>query len=57
MWMFCLHVCMCTICVLGAYRGQKTVSYPLELELWTVVSHYVSTGIKTLALYKSNKCS
>lgn len=26
-------VCMCTACVLGAFRGQEWVSDPLEVEL------------------------
>jgi hypothetical protein len=28
----------CTTCTTGAYKGQKRVSDPLELELWIVVS-------------------
>lgn len=31
-WVLCLHVCICTICVPGAFRDQKRVSGPLELE-------------------------
>lgn len=36
-WVFCLHVCLCTMCVPGAYRGQKKVLDSLELELQTDV--------------------
>lgn len=38
MWVFCLYVCPCAMCILGACRGQKKVSDPLELELLMVVS-------------------
>jgi hypothetical protein len=42
---FCLHVCMCTMCMPGAC-DQKKVPDPLELELWMVVSHHLSSGNK-----------
>lgn len=32
-YVFCLHVCLCTTYVPDAQRGQKTESDPLELEL------------------------
>lgn len=32
-WMFCVHACLFTMCVLGALGGQKRVSDPPELEL------------------------
>lgn len=32
-WVFSLHICLCSICVLGVHRGQKTASNPLWLEL------------------------
>jgi hypothetical protein len=45
-WVFCLHVCLCTATHMpGAYTGQK-LSDPLELELCMTVSHHLSTGIK-----------
>lgn len=28
---------MCTMCILGTFRGQKRVSDPLGLELWTII--------------------
>ena len=34
-WVFCLHVCLCTMCMPGAYEGQKRASDALELELQT----------------------
>lgn len=40
MWVFCLHVCIWTTCVM-CYEGQKRVPDLLELELQTVVSHPV----------------
>ena len=36
--LFCLYVCLFTVYVLGAYRGQKRASDPLGLELMVVVS-------------------
>jgi hypothetical protein len=40
-WMFCLHLCLCTTCMNG---GQEKASDPLELEFQIVVSHRVSVG-------------
>lgn len=44
--------CMCITCVPGAHAGQKRLSYPLKMELWMVVGHYVGTepGFCTKAL-------
>lgn len=39
-WVFCLHVCLCTICMPDAHENQKTASDSLELVLQKVVSHY-----------------
>lgn len=36
---FCLHACLCTICMPGACGGRKTASVPLGLKLQTAVSH------------------
>lgn len=36
---FSLSACLCTAFKLGAYRGQKRMSDPLELELQAVVRH------------------
>lgn len=35
---------MCTMCVPGAYRGQKRALDPLQLMLQIVVSHHVGIG-------------
>lgn len=40
--MFCLHVHICTMCMLGTSGGQKRASDPLMLELKMVVSHHGS---------------
>lgn len=32
----------------GAYRDQKRILVPLELNLQPAVSHYVGAGIRTL---------
>lgn len=36
-WVFCLHVCICTMCKLNALRGQR--SDPLEVELQVDGNH------------------
>lgn len=46
---YCLHVCLGTICVLSALRGQKRVTESLELEFKAVVSHQ-SNGIRKEAI-------
>lgn len=42
-----LHVCLCTMCVAGAYGGKKMVLDPLGLELQTIVGLHVGAGNKT----------
>lgn len=37
-WVFWLHLCMCTTCTPGAYRGHKRRLHSLELGLQTGVS-------------------
>jgi hypothetical protein len=37
-WIFCLHVCMCTMLLSGVLVGKKGASDPLELELLMDVS-------------------
>lgn len=44
MFVFCLHVYMCTTCVLGALKVQKRASYPLVLKLLMAISHHVSAA-------------
>lgn len=39
---FYVHVCTCTICLIGTHRGQKKQSDPLKLEL--VFNHHVGSG-------------
>lgn len=41
--MFCLHVCQCTTCILGALGGQKKASGPPGLELQMIVSSHVGS--------------
>lgn len=43
-WVFCLRVCLCTMCVPGAHESQKRALYPLVPELQTVVSYCVGAG-------------
>lgn len=41
MWICCLHVFPCSICILGACGGQKRVLDPLRLALQKAMSNYV----------------
>lgn len=43
-WMFCLHICLCTICVLRAYGDQRRALAPLNLGLQMVVSYHLGAG-------------
>ena len=47
-----LHVCLCTMCVPGACRGQKAALGPLGLELHTDVSCSVGPGTSTWVFWK-----
>lgn len=52
---FCLHGSASLACSTCDY--QKRVSYPLGLELLTVMSHHVGAGNLMCVLCKSSKCS
>lgn len=41
MYVFCIHICMFTICVPHDHRGQSRASNPLWLRLQMVVSPHV----------------
>ena len=45
-WVFCLHVCLCTMCV-HVHRGQKRAVSLLELELQMVLSRMWVLGIES----------
>ena len=36
--------CVCTVSMPGVCRGQKKALNPLEMELQTVIGHYVGAG-------------
>lgn len=44
MWIFCPYVCICSMCVVGARRGQKRVPDTLELTLSMIVNPSVGAG-------------
>jgi hypothetical protein len=48
-WVFRLHVCMCTTFVYCLWRSEEGIRC-LELELWVL-------GTESQVLYKSSKCS
>ena len=42
-WVFCLHVCMCTTHMSAGNRSQKRVSHPWMWKgIWVVVRHHVT---------------
>lgn len=43
-WMFCLHICLCTVCVPCAYGDQRRALAPLNLGLQMVVSYHLGAG-------------
>lgn len=43
-WVFCLHVYLCTICMSSVCGSQKRVSGPPELELQAVVGGHMNVG-------------
>lgn len=51
-WVFGLHVCVCTTCAPGSFGGHKGTLGPLKLELQMVVSCHAGAGTKTP--WKSN---
>jgi hypothetical protein len=42
---FCLHVCLCTVCMPDAHENQKRASDALELVLQMVVRHHGCWGL------------
>lgn len=44
LWVFGLHVCLCTACMSGIHAGQKRGSDLLEWGLEVVMSHHVGSG-------------
>lgn len=50
-WEFCLHVCLFTTYVVGAWQGLKRVPDPLDLDRQPVVSHRVEAVNQTWVLH------
>ena len=46
LWVFYLHVYLCTMCVLDALMPEEGVG-SLELELQMIVSHHMGAGNQT----------
>lgn len=44
MWMFCLHIYLCTMCITGTLEGQKRCQGPVT---WTVTIYHVGAGNQT----------
>ena len=45
----CVHVYQYTTCVSGAHPGEKVALNSLELELQTVMNHFVDTKDKIIS--------
>lgn len=56
-WGFCLRVYTRTIHMPDIHCGQKTVLYPMELELWMVMTCHAGAENETWVLCKNNQCS
>ena len=52
-WVFCMHMCMCTTQMPTAPKDQTRASDSLRLELQMVISHYVGAGNQTRVLCKT----
>lgn len=44
---------MCSVCVQGTCESQKTLSDPLQLELWMVMNYHMNAGDRTWVLCKN----
>lgn len=55
-WGFCLHVCLCPICMPCAGGSKKMVVDPLGLGLHRLLRHHVGAGNQTHILEKSSQC-
>lgn len=49
-----LYLYLCTMCILGACRGQKRAFDPLRLELGMVMSNHVGARSQSQFLCKSD---
>lgn len=49
--MFSPHGCVCTRCMSGDCRSQKSVPDPLKMELPTMVIHHVGSRNSTWILF------
>ena len=56
MYLICMSVCLCTMHMQDPWKTGESCT-PLELELETVMSHYVDAGNQTQVLCKSSQCS
>lgn len=56
-WVFFLHVCLCTILLKCRQRQEGGCWIPLELELQMFVSNHTGVGDQIPILWKSSQCS
>lgn len=56
-WVFCLHICLCTRCIPCAHGGQKWALDPLQLQLHMVVRDHMGAGNWTPVLWENSWCS
>ena len=57
LWVFCLHICVCTVCVPGAVETWRVFQVLWNWSYRWLLSHHVGDGNQTLILCKSNKHS
>ena len=56
-WVFGLHLCLCTVCLPGSCRDWKAVSDSLERELQALAGCHVGAATQIQVLWKSSQGS
>lgn len=56
-WVFCVHVCLCTTGGTGVCKDQEKALGPWEHDFQMVVSNYVGAENQAWLLSKNSKCS
>lgn len=54
---FCLHICVCAVCMPGTLRGKKRALDPLQLVLQMAVSQHMGARNQTWVLREGSWCS
>lgn len=52
LWVSCLNVCLCVVCMSSARGGQKGASSLLRLELQVILNYHIGSGNQTRVFRK-----